>query len=89
MTRRAARMLAALEDGCETREQIFAHAGRFMLCNNAASELRRAGIEVVWRHDTDTYHLLDEPGHDDGAGNPPLSFPEAGLVEQDGQLVAA
>ena len=83
MTRRAARMLAALEDGCETREEIFAHAGGFFLCNNAASDLRRAGVQVVWDRDTDTYHLLDEP---DRPSYPPSS--EVGLVEQDNGWMA-
>lgn len=46
MTRRAARLLAALEDGCSTRDQIFAHQGRFSLLNNAAAELRAADVDV-------------------------------------------
>jgi hypothetical protein len=50
-------MLAALEDGCATRQEIHAHAGVFFLTNNAASDLRRAGVDVVWVRETDTYHL--------------------------------
>lgn len=47
VTRRAARMLAALEDGCTTRAQLYAHVGSYFLCNNGAAELRAAGIDVV------------------------------------------
>ena len=87
MTRRARLLLDALEDGCATRHEIHAHAGCFFLTNNAASDLRRAGIAVVWDRDTDEYRLLDEPGLADGAGIPsPDEVPGAGLVEQaDGQ----
>lgn len=46
MKRRARMLLDALEDGCATRDQIFAHQGRFSLLNNAAAELRAAGIPV-------------------------------------------
>lgn len=46
MTARARRLLAALEDGCESRDEIFAHQGRFSLLNNAAAELRAAGVAV-------------------------------------------
>lgn len=50
-------LLDALEDGCTTRREIHAHAGTFFLTNNAASDLRRAGIDVQWDRDTDTYSL--------------------------------
>ncbi len=39
-------LLDALEDGCRTRDEIFAHQGRFSLLNNAAAELRVCGIDV-------------------------------------------
>ena len=69
MTRRAARMLAALEDGCTTRPQIFAHQGRFALLNNAAAELRAAGIHVGCTLADGEYHytLLDGHGVANGA----------------------
>lgn len=62
MTARARRMLDALEDGCRTRDQLYAHAGRFFLTNNAAAELRAAGIPVTYLRvgGQDTYTLLDE-----------------------------
>lgn len=55
-------LLDALEDGCETRGQIFAHQGRFSLLNNAAAELRAAGIPVeCWFAGGEhRYRLLDE-----------------------------
>jgi hypothetical protein len=86
VTRRAALLLAALEAGCTSREDIFAHQGRFSLLNNGASELRAAGFPVACEFVDGDYHyiLLDEPRHDDGPGNPPpYPFPGAGLVEQD------
>lgn len=49
MKARARRLLAALEDGCQTRSEIFSHQGRFSLLNNAAAELRDAGISVDCR----------------------------------------
>lgn len=89
MTARARRMLAALEDGCATRDQIFAHQGRFSLLNNAAAELRAAGVPVDCELvDGDyRYHLLD-----DGRTPQPVRIPApppAPIVEQDGQLVLA
>lgn len=62
MTARARRLLAALEDGCSTRDQIFAHQGRFSLLNNSAAELRAAGIDVVCKLEDDGeyhYRLVD------------------------------
>lgn len=47
MTARARHLLAALKDGCSTRNQIFAHQGRFSLLNNGAAELRAAVISVA------------------------------------------
>ena len=77
MTRRARLLLDALEDGRKTRAEFYAHAGRYFIVNNSASELRRAGIEVVWDHATDTYHLLGER----------LPLDPAALVEEtSGQL---
>jgi len=64
VTRRAARMLAALEDGCTTRPQIFAHQGRFALLNNAAAELRAAGIHVDCTLKDGEYHYTLLDGHD-------------------------
>lgn len=76
MTSRARIMLDGLEahDGCATRQQLWQHADRFYLTNNASAELRAAGVDVVYERDTDTYRLLDERhGH---------TTPVA-LVEQD------
>lgn len=66
MTRRARMLLDALEDGCETRAEIFQHQGSFSLLNNSAAELRAAGIGVVCELVDGDYHyrLLDQ-GHDD------------------------
>ena len=90
MTRRAARMLAALEDGCETRDEIFAHQGRFSLLNNAAAELRAAGVDVVCELvDGDyRYWLLSEGRRDNGAVRTvPPGITVAPLAEEpDGQL---
>ena len=63
MKARARCLLAALEDGCETRAEIFAHQGRFSLLNNAAAELRAAGIPVVCSLEDDGeyhYRLADD-----------------------------
>lgn len=64
MTARAARLLAALEAGCETREQIFQHQGRFSLLNNGAAELRAAGIDVECVLEDGDYHyrLIQDRG---------------------------
>lgn len=81
MTSRARIMLDALEGhgGVATRSQLWNHAGRFYLTNNASAELRRAGIEVEYDRDADAYRLLDER-----ESSPPREIP---LVEQDsGQL---
>ena len=81
MTARARRLLAALEDGCETRDQIFAHQGRFSLLNNSAAELRAAGIDVVCTLGEDgeyRYRLADErvlSGAACVAATPPVDFP--------------
>lgn len=86
MTARAARMLSALEDGCSTREQIFAHQGRFSLLNNCAAELRAAGVPVVCEL-TDgeyRYSLLDD-GRRLGNGTP-YSVP---VIEHDEQMMLA
>jgi len=82
MTRRASRLLDALEDGCQTRAQIFAHQGRFSLLNNAAAELRSAGVGVTCELvDGDyVYTLLD--GREGLTASAPVP-----LVEEDsGQL---
>lgn len=79
MTARARRLLAALEAGCSSRDEIFAHQGRFSLLNNAAAELRAAGVPVECVVvDGDYRYLLDERH-----GINPPSSPVA-LVEQDG-----
>lgn len=81
MTRRALMLLDALEDGRETRGEIFAHQGRFSLLNNAAAELRAAGIPVSCDVIDSEYHyrLLDERG----------TVPPAPLVEEpSGQMQA-
>lgn len=93
MTSRARLMLDALEDGCETREQIFRHQRRFSLLNNASSELRAAGIEVVCEVEDGEYHyrLLND-GHVSHPGDavPSPDTTDAPVVEQpDGQLVIA
>ena len=62
MTARARRLLAALEDGCSTRDEIFSHQGRFSLLNNAAAELRAVGVDVVCKLEDDGeyhYRLVD------------------------------
>jgi len=78
-------MLAALEDGCETREQIFAHQGSFSLLNNGAAELRAAGIPVdcmlvdgVYR-----YRLLDQPDAANGSASPSPQVAGVRLIEED------
>lgn len=93
MTARARRMLNALEDGngAATRHELWQHAGRFYLTNNAAAELRRAGIDVDYDRDSDTYRLLDQrhglttsppEGQAHASGTPPVP-----LIEQtDGQI---
>lgn len=90
MTSRARTLLDALEahDGTATRTQLWQHAGRFYLTNNAAAELRAAGIHVTYDRDNDTYTLLDESrGSTDGYERTPLSAQAAALVEEDtGQL---
>jgi len=90
VTRRAARMLAALEDGCTTRPQIFAHQGRFALLNNAAAELRAAGIHVDCTLEDGEYHytILGGRGSDNGAAEPPPAA-AAAAEETTGQLVLA
>lgn len=80
MTRRARMLLDALEDGCATRHEIWAHAGRFFLTNNAASDLRRAGVDVVWDRESDSYSLLDDGRPAYGAGTSP--FPVAPIIEE-------
>ena len=57
-------MLAALEAGSETRNEIFDHQGGFSLLNNGAAELRAAGIHVDCTLEDGEYHyrLLDERG---------------------------
>lgn len=85
MTTRARAMLDALEahGGAATRSEIWDHAGRFYLTNNASAELRAAGVDVVYERDTDTYRLLDEGrGTTDGYEHLPLSAPVAALVEE-------
>ena len=82
MTRRAARMLAALEAGCRTRNEIFDHQDRFSLLNNGAAELRAAGIEVVCELVAGdyVYRLLDQGHEANGAGDPPPS--DVSLIEE-------
>lgn len=89
MTARAARMLAALEDGCQTREQIFAHQGRFSLLNNGAAELRAAGIDVVCEIvDGDyVYRLSDGCLPNASPGEPRAPITEPVHADEDGQLV--
>lgn len=79
MTARARRMLDALEDGCSTREQCYAHAGSFFLTNNAAAELRAAGIGV-------TYLRVD--GHDTYLLDDGRSLPLAPIIEQESGQIA-
>jgi len=64
VTRRAARMLAALEAGSETRNEIFDHQGGFSLLNNGAAELRAAGIHVDCTLEDGEYHYTLLDGHD-------------------------
>jgi hypothetical protein len=62
---RADKMYAALKHGGPmTRRDLFEHAGCFYLSNNAASELRARGVEVVqWRADGQyVYQLLPPLG---------------------------
>lgn len=89
MTRRAALMLAALEDGCSTRSELWAHAGRFYLTNNAASDLRKAGVDVAWDRAKDSYSLVLSEGVASPAqrSDPPPSAPFA--EDEAGQLVFA
>jgi hypothetical protein len=76
---RADRLHAALADGKpHTRGDIFRAAGSFFLTNNAASELRSRGIEVVqWRPDGEyVYQLVGAlgeapPPRADGGGVSP------------------
>ena len=90
MTARARRMLDALEDGCQTRHELWAHAGRFYLTNNAAADLRRAGIGVTFvrgeTSDDDRYVLDEERVSPDS--HSPVSSPTRGravlLVEHAG-----
>lgn len=85
MTARARRLLAALEDGCTTRHQIFAHQGRFSLhLNNGAAELRAAGIPVACGivDGEYSYWLLS-----DGLASPSPPVAEQPIVaEESGQL---
>jgi len=85
VTRRAARMLAALEDGCTTRPQIFAHQGRFALLNNAAAELRAAGIHVDCSVVDGEYHYTLLDGHDVANGTAPSPPSGCGSVVFVGQ----
>lgn len=86
MTARAARMLAALEDGCQTRNEIFSHQGRFSLLNNCAAELRAAGVSVACEVvDGEYRYTLLDGGRAQGHVTPP----PAPAVEHDGQLVLA
>ena len=57
-------MLAALESGCETRNEIFDHQGGFSLLNNGAAELRAAGIHVDCTLVDGEYHYTLLDGHD-------------------------
>ena len=79
-------MLAALEDGCRTRSETFAHQGRFSLLNNGAAELRAAGVPVdCVLVDGDYVYLLS----DGGRSNTPHDAisPAPSIAEQDdGQL---
>ncbi len=76
-------LLDALEDGCTKRAQFHKHAGEYFIVNNAASELRAAGIPVEWDHATDEYRLLDERH---GPDPHPGFLPPVSLVEEpDGQ----
>lgn len=88
MTSRATTMLHALEahNGEATRSQLWDHAGRFYLTNNAAAELRAAGIDVAYDRDEDSYRLLDQ-GHDDNGAEQTASAQAVPLIEEtDGQM---
>lgn len=90
MTRRAARMLAALEDGCVTRSEIFAHQGRFSLLNNAAAELRAAGVTVDCVLVEGEYHyLLGQGGVSNGTPVPPPRASAVLVEETSGQIAWA
>lgn len=87
MTRRARRLLDAIEAGCETRKQIFDHQDGFSLLNNAAAELRAAGIDVECEYSGGDYRyrLL----RDDGRIPTPIAsgvLPAPVISEQSGQL---
>lgn len=86
MTSRARAMLDALEGhgGVATRSQLWQHAGRYYLTNNAAAELRAEGVAVsAYDRDLDGYRLLDERH---GPSTPTTTPPTVSLVEQtDGQ----
>ena len=86
MTRRAARMLAALEDGCQTRAEIFAHQGRFSLLNNGAAELRAAGITVECLLVDGEYVYLLAPVIRRPEGAPRAGGEGLHVVEESGQL---
>jgi hypothetical protein len=58
---RADRMLNVLKDGRpHSRQEIFEAAGGFFLTNNAASELRKRGLDIVQRRERGivVYQLL-------------------------------
>jgi hypothetical protein len=90
MTSRARRLLDALEDGCITRPQIFAHQGRFSLLNNAAAELRAAGVPVACELvDGDYLYWLLDGGRDTPGGSLPPPHVAPTVEQPDGQLVIA
>lgn len=80
-------LLVALEAGCETRAQIFEHQGRFTLLNNAAAELRAAGVDVECEFvDGDyRYRLLSDDGRLP-APRRQAPLPAPVIAEQSGQL---
>lgn len=75
MANRADLMLSCLRDGKPwTRREIFNEVGYF-LTNNAASELRKRGLEVVqWRHEGEyVYQLTDGTLAEGGGGKAPAA----------------
>lgn len=79
-------LLDALEAGCVTRKQIFDHQGCFALLNNAAAELRAAGIPVGHSYEDKQhcYRLLSDDGRPSTVPQPSLPAPV--IAEQSGQL---
>lgn len=66
-SRRADLLLEILRDGrSHSRDEIWRLTEAFFLTNNAASELRRRGHQIVYERGTDSYRLIrqQEPHED-------------------------